>query len=390
MTRQLRGITLAISFALALISFPGLATAEIRLPCQNFNYCLEGSYGQRGDLWYEFEYPKGLGTSGDHNGFFVADTVNHRIQDLNGGVWLGLYPFPNDPPLTAPTDVAESPNGKVFVADRDQIVRLSRRANGGFLQFDRSIGVGVVRNVTGIDVDSSGNVWVIDSGNDRVRKFTQDGRLVANWTLNGDRDRFTQLTSITVDDSDQVYVSQGVRNKMIQVMDTGDRVPQFRNFAGNANLRDLPFAGWVKDLDTDSRGNLFMTAQRPNMEGWYSGLIVKVGANGRVHETWGSEMVSPHGIAVTDDGRVYVSESEFFAGEGYRIVEYRYKLPRFRLRVRPINLGSGINLGSSKSGGGKSEKGKSEHDEPNGSEPQGKAGRAKSKAGKTWTVAFRK
>ena len=36
-----------------------------------------------------------------------------------------------------------------------------------------------------IDVDSSGNVYVADSGNSRIQKFTSDGKFITKWGSEG-------------------------------------------------------------------------------------------------------------------------------------------------------------------------------------------------------------
>jgi DNA-binding beta-propeller fold protein YncE len=48
-----------------------------------------------------------------------------------------------------------------------------------------SIGLSNLSSPHGVAVDSSHNVYVADTGNNRVLKFDSNGELIANWGLHG-------------------------------------------------------------------------------------------------------------------------------------------------------------------------------------------------------------
>ena len=71
-----------------------------------------------------------------------------------------------------------------------------------------------------VAVDSSGNVYVTDSKNDRIQKFKNDGTYIRTWGASGSGDgQFDLLNGIAVDSSANVYVSEN-QNRRIQKFET--------------------------------------------------------------------------------------------------------------------------------------------------------------------------
>lgn len=73
-------------------------------------------------------------------------------------------------------------------------------------------------NLYGIDIDGSNNVYVADTRNDRIQKFTSEGTLLANIGSSGGSDgQLNQPTDVDVDDgTGEVYVTDS-GNHRVQV-----------------------------------------------------------------------------------------------------------------------------------------------------------------------------
>ena len=136
---------------------------------------------------------------------YVSDSANNRIQkfNLNGG-WLatlgsggtGVGLFSN------PSGVAVDSNGNLYVADygnnRVQVLKAGVWSSFG----SNGSGNGSFLGPVGIAVDAGGNIYVTDSGNHRVQVFNSSYVLQGSpWT------GFTYPMGIALDGSGNAYVA---------------------------------------------------------------------------------------------------------------------------------------------------------------------------------------
>ena len=71
---------------------------------------------------------------------------------------------------------------------------------------------GPLRDPYGVAVDGSGNVYVADSSNNRIQKFTSAGVFVTKWGTAGSGDgQFNGPLGVAVDGSGNVYVTDSDR-----------------------------------------------------------------------------------------------------------------------------------------------------------------------------------
>jgi DNA-binding beta-propeller fold protein YncE len=132
----------------------------------------------------QFNYPYGVAVDSSGN-VYVADTGNHLIQKFT-------------PDTTDPTD----PLKMVFLTKW-----------GLFGEGD-----GEFNRPQGVAVDSNGNVYVVDTGNNRVQKFSSSGGFLTKWGSEGSGDsQFDNPSAIAVDSSGNVYVADTGNHRIAAV-----------------------------------------------------------------------------------------------------------------------------------------------------------------------------
>lgn len=178
-----------------------------------------------------FNTPAGIGID-PRGSVYVADPGNARIARLWGdGTFLDELGGPDQlggaqlsgagsvavaagPDLTY---VADTAHNRVLVYGPDGVLRGRWGASGG----DGSAGSasGEFNHPDAVAVDGGGEVYVADTGNDRVVKLSGAGEVLTEWGSRGTADgRFHSPTSIAVDASGSVYVLDSENNR-VEVFD---------------------------------------------------------------------------------------------------------------------------------------------------------------------------
>jgi DNA-binding beta-propeller fold protein YncE len=149
------------------------------------------TFGSGGSVAGRFNWPMDA-SFGPGGTLFVADNLNNRIlafrPDLSvrwtyGTLGTGVSN------LRRPYGVIYDPvNGRVLVADtnNNRIVALDPVTGSrlGILPISRGTGPGQVITPQGVAVGPDGSVWVADTGNNRVQRFTAAGAY-AGQTIGG-------------------------------------------------------------------------------------------------------------------------------------------------------------------------------------------------------------
>jgi sugar lactone lactonase YvrE len=109
-------------------------------------------------------------------------------------------------------------------------------------------------NPTGITIDSSGDIYVIDSGNSKIKKFDSSGKLLYSWGSSGSGNgQFIHPNGIVVGKK-YVYIAD-TGNARIQMFDkNGTFVYAWGGYGDSPGMFHTPTA-----LAFDESGNLFVT-----------------------------------------------------------------------------------------------------------------------------------
>ena len=194
----------------------------------------------------EFNVPFGIAVDSSRN-VYVTDLGNNRVEKFtSAGAYItawgcatattGCSPGSGPGQFNIPRGVAVDSSGNVYVADAGNNRVEKFTSAGTFITAWGSFGSGNGNFSTsrGVAVDSSGNVYVADASNNRVQKFTSNGTYISqlgcasgacsSGTGNG---QFNSPYGVAVDSSGNVYVTDGGNNRVELFGDAALPVPEF-------------------------------------------------------------------------------------------------------------------------------------------------------------------
>jgi DNA-binding beta-propeller fold protein YncE len=268
----------------------------------------------------QFQRPRGIAVAPDGS-LYVADTNNHRIQHLarDGGAIHTWGSFADISKGEAPGGtffepwgIAVGPDGSVYVTDtwNHRVQKFSPEGEfvrmwGYFGQAEAPEGFWGPR---GIVVDGEGRVFVTDTGNKRVVVFDADGNFITEFGEAGfAAGQFDEPVGIALDQEGRVYVAD-TWNQRIQVFTEGEDGTFLPEKSWDVaawygqSLENKPF------LATDLNGNIYAT----DPEGY---RVIQFGSQGECKAWWGdygngAETFGMTGAAAVDaQGGVWVTDT---------------------------------------------------------------------------------
>jgi len=253
----------------------------------------------------------------DANGHvYVVDTGNHRIQKFTAqGVFLAAFGSygTDDGQFKSPVGVAVDAHGNVYIADTGNHRIQKFTADGTFLAAfgmygtpgRTNAGDGRFQHPRGVAVDAHGNVYVADTGNDRIQKFTAGGTFLAKFGSTGTADgQFEIPDGVAVDGSGNVYVAEYGNNRIQKFSSSGAFQAKF----GGYGTDDGQFNG-CSGVTVDGNGNVYATD-------YYNDRVQKFSAEGAFLAKFGSfgtdegQLHNPTGVAADGNGNVFVADAQ--------------------------------------------------------------------------------
>jgi DNA-binding beta-propeller fold protein YncE len=278
--------------------------------------------GSAGSQPGQFQAPRGIDIAPDGS-IYVADSRNHRIQHLSAdGAALQTWGSFGDKATSEapggtfnePWDVAIGRDGSVYVSDTWNHRVQKFTADGTFIKMWGYFGQGEAPEAfwgpRGLAVDSEGRLFVMDTGNKRVVIFDPDGNFLSQFGSEGfDPGQFNEPVGIDFDAENNIYITD-TWNQRIQVL-----APSSDGLTYTP-LRSWDFTGWEgQSLDNKPylavsplNGHIFVTdPEKPR--------VIEFDAEGSLIRAWGDYSSGPDGfgiaagVAVAENGDVWISDA---------------------------------------------------------------------------------
>ena len=163
----------------------------------------------------------------------------------------------------------------------------------------------------GLATDSAGNVYVTDTHNHRIQKFTSSGTFIREWGVRGaGNGQVDHPFGVAVDATGRVYVADTGNGRIQRFTSDGSYLTQWKN-TSDGEL-DGP-----RSIARDSASGYFFVADTGNHR------IQKFTSNGTFVAKWGSHGIGdgefryPVSVAIDGAGYVYV-----YDGDNFRIQKF--------------------------------------------------------------------
>jgi len=213
-----------------------------------------------------------------------------------------------------PGGVAVDPAGNIYVADTGHNRIQKFAADGASVTGWGSggSGNGEFSAPEFLAIDPAGYLYVADKGNFRVQKFTLDGAFVSVWGSEGTGDgQFKRPSGIAIDGDGYVYAADFWGNRIQKFTSNGAFVAAWGSYGIGDGKFDSPAGMAVHQGHLYVADSFNHRIQKFTLSGAF---VAAWGSRGSA-AAWGSRgsadgrFTYPDGVAVSQDGYVYVTES---------------------------------------------------------------------------------
>jgi RHS repeat-associated protein len=286
------------------------------------------TFGKSGSGHGEFKFPIGIATNSNGD-ILVGDQISDRIQEFNSTReyvrQFGKSGTKEGEEFKEPEGIATNAAGDVYVVDSENNRVQEFSPEGKFIRmFGFGVsngeakaevctsschdgisgsGEGQFKTPTGITIDSSNDEWVTDAGNNRVEEFSETGTYLKKFGSEGTGEsEFKHPTGITISGSNLYVVDEG--NNRVEEFSTSSSDMELGHFgkSGSGN-GEFSSPNWIATEPTS--GNLYVVD-------WGNGRVEEFTSSGSFVATFGSkgsgegQFEFPKGVAVDSYGDVYV------------------------------------------------------------------------------------
>jgi trimeric autotransporter adhesin len=310
----------------------------------------------------ELHFPHDVAVDASGN-IYIADTSNQRIRmvmkstgiitnaagDATSG-YSGDGGLATLATVNGPQGVAFDVSGNIYIADSgNSCIRMIAKSTGiittvagiassyRFSTFGGDGGLATSAKLSapyGVTVDASGNIYIADTGNDRVRMVTKSTGIIttlagdgtAGYSGDGGQARLSWLRTpngVAVDASGNIYIADSYNNRIRMVTKSTGIITTVAGdgsdgYHGDGRLATSTSLYIPEDVTVDASGNIYIadtSNQRIRMVTKSTGIITTVAGNGLSGYSGDGGLATsarlyfPSGVTVDASGNIYIADS---------------------------------------------------------------------------------
>ena len=246
----------------------------------------------------------------------ISDILNGAYGIDSGNLKITVDTFSGQPGFTnflpkngwievSPRAVAVGSDGSVYISEACRILHFDTMWNLMDVWGSCGSDNGQFSGATHLAVGADGSVYVVDSGNHRIQRFTSYGAFLQTWGVRGFSDgQFLWPTALAVASDGTVYVADTNNNRIQRFTSDGAFMAKWGFFGTGNGMFSTP-----SDIATGPDGSVYVAdsgnhrVQRFSPEGAY---VNKWGSEG----SGDGQFFYPQAIVVGLDGSVYVGNND--------------------------------------------------------------------------------